>query len=376
MADYKSYVKAHFAEALDDLRALAVIPAPSHHEERRAEWVADWFRRYGAEPVIDEAKNVLITFGTPTPENPADVYIAHTDVVFPDTDPLPLVEDGAIFRCPGVGDDTANLICLLLAARYLLETGAKPLRPVIIGANSCEEGLGNLKGVTAICDDHPVRQLISFDGSLSRVVITGVGSFRYKVTVRTEGGHSFGAFVNRNAIAYLASMIDSLYRMKVPDYGKTTYNVGTISGGTSVNTIAQEASMLYEFRSDDRRGLDAMQDFFEKTLDAYRAMGITVECELMGKRPCNGDLDQAAMDALLAMADAKAEAVIGKPLARRSGSTDCNIPLSRGITAACLGVVVSGGGTHTREEWVDTSSLIQGAEFCLSVVLSSFEENA
>ena len=374
--DYKEYVKAHFAEALDDLRALAVIPAPSHHEERRAEWVADWFRRHGADPVIDEALNVIITFGTPTAENPCDVYIAHTDVVFPDTTPLPFVEDGDIFRCPGIGDDTANLACLLLAARYLLETGAKPIRPVLIAANSCEEGLGNLKGVRAICDNYPIHQLISFDGSLHRAVITGVGSNRYRVTVKTEGGHSFGNFGNRNAIAYLASMIDTLYRMKVPPYGKTTYNVGTIGGGTSVNTIAQEAWMLYEFRSDDRRGLAEMENFFEKTLDAYRAMGIEVECELLGQRPCNGDVDQSALDALVAMADARLLPITGKQIELRPGSTDCNIPLSRGIPAACLGVVVKGGGTHTREEWVDTASLIQGAEYCLAVVLTSFEENA
>lgn len=374
MQNPEAYIRRHFAEMLDDLRALAVIAAPSGHEDARAQWVLEYLRRYGANPVVDDAKNVLLTFGAPSPTNPCDAYIAHTDVVFPDLTPLPLVEDGSVFRAPGIGDDTANLVCLLLTARYLLENHCAPARPVLLAANACEEGLGNLRGVTRICEDYPVGRLVTFDGGIGSCVTTAVGSYRYRVTVYTEGGHSFGAFGNRNAIAYLSSMIDTLYRMKAPEYGKTTYNVGQIGGGTSVNTIAEEAWMLYEFRSDDRRGLDAMKTFFERVLDAYRAMGIAVDCELLGVRPCNGDVNPDAMRALIDLADGVSFELTGEHLRRTSGSTDANLPLSRGIPAVCLGVVGRGGGTHTRDEWIDTADLERGALYCMKIVLSSFTQ--
>ena len=374
--NFKEWMQAHFDEMIADLKELAVIPAPSHHEELRAEWVKNWLAKYGAETEIDGALNVKLKFlpdGTPA-DAPLEAFIAHTDVVFPDTTALPLVEDAEALRCPGVGDDTANLICLLYVTRYILEKKLNPAVPTLIAANSCEEGLGNLKGVRALCDEEKIKSLITFDGGQKTAVTIGVGSYRYKVTVRTEGGHSFGAFGNRNAIAYLASLIDTLYRMKVPPYGKTTYNVGTIEGGTSVNTIAQEASMLYEFRSDDRRGLEVMQKFFEQTLEAYRAMGIEVDCELLGVRPCNGDVPEDEMKALLARSNAAAEMVLGTTLKERSGSTDANIPLSRGIPATCLGVQGRGGGTHTREEWIQKEDLLTGALYCGAVVLGSFKD--
>jgi acetylornithine deacetylase/succinyl-diaminopimelate desuccinylase-like protein len=369
--DFIRFLDDHFPQMLDDLMELAAIPAPSHHEEKRAAWVKAYLERYGAQDVtIDRALNVILNLN-PGADDYA-VYMAHTDVVFPDTTPLPVVREDHIIRAPGIGDDTANLIVLLLVARYILENRLKPKRGVLIVANSCEEGLGNLKGVRQICGDYPVRELVTFDGSLGRIVNTAVGSQRYRVSVRTEGGHSFGSFGNRSAIAYLARMIATLYEIKAPVYGKTTYNVGTIEGGTSVNTIAQEAQMLYEFRSDDRRGLSEMQTFFESVLNTYRAMGITVECELLGVRPCNGDIDAARQKALEERVAAHSLSVTGTPVSFGSGSTDANIPLSMGIPALCTGVVTGGGGTHTREEWIDITDLKKGAVFCANVVLDEF----
>lgn len=208
--------------------------------------------------------------------------MAHTDVVFPDETELPLkVENGRIC-CPGVGDDTACLVCVLLAAKYtalmIKEGKLNQIRPetepgLIFVCNSGEEGLGNLKGVKKICEDYGSRMntFCTFDGSLEHLVDEAVGSNRYKVTVRTQGGHSFGNFGRDNAIEKLAGIIEKLYQIKVPEGGKTTYNVGTISGGTSVNTIAQEASMLYEFRSDRKVNLAYMKEKFEAAVDEAKA---------------------------------------------------------------------------------------------------------
>ncbi|MBR6747803.1 MAG: M20/M25/M40 family metallo-hydrolase, partial [Clostridia bacterium] len=254
MNEFRRFLDENWDTLVSDCCELAQIPAPSHHEEQRVEWVKNYFERWGAENVIvDDALNVILPLGAESDQ--LDVYMAHTDVVFPDTDPLPLVREDGFIRCPGIGDDTAHVAIMLLVARFILEKKLRPKTGVLIVANSCEEGLGNLKGARRLCDDYGkrMRSLITFDSGLNNAVDVAVGSQRYRVTVKTEGGHSFGKFGNRNAIVYLSRMIDTLYQMKAPDYGKTTYNVGLIEGGTSVNTIAQEASMLFEFRSDDAR---------------------------------------------------------------------------------------------------------------------------
>lgn len=243
---------------------------------------------------VDAAQNVIAPVNC-TPGCEVVVFMAHTDTVFPDLTPMPLHREGDRLFCPGVGDDTANLAALMLAARYFRMQPQTADCGFLFVANSCEEGLGNLKGCRQLMQDYAgrVREVVSFDGGLGGICNKAVGSARYRVTVRTEGGHSFGAFGNRNAIHLLASMIDTLYAVKPPAEGdsKTTYNVGMIEGGTSVNTIAQEASMLFEYRSDSRACLEKMKAMFESIVAAYRSMGIEVEVVLLGERPCMGDVD-------------------------------------------------------------------------------------
>lgn len=368
------YIESHRQEALDLLIELAQIPAPSHHEEKRAAFCLNWLKAQGgSDAYIDEALNVVYPIGC-TADNPLMVFMAHSDVVFPDTTPLPLrVADGKI-HCPGVGDDTANVIALLMAAKYITEAKLSPRDcGILLVVNSCEEGLGNLKGSRKIMEEfgHRVREFVTFDGGVSVVVNEAVGSRRYKVEVDTEGGHSYGNFGNRNAIAYLASLIDSLYAMKVPPIGRTTYNVGTISGGTSVNTIAQHAEMLYEFRSDKREALEFMERHFTAAIDYYRAKGITVTITLLGDRPCSGDVDANQEAALSHRAAAAIRHHYGIEAAYGVGSTDCNVPLSMGVPAVCVGCAM-GHGAHTREEYVEIDSLQPGLAVALELILHHF----
>ena len=365
------YIESHAAEAQQLLIDLARIPAPSNHEERRAQFCLDWLRLKGAEEAyIDEALNVICPVGD-TGENDLMVYMAHSDVVFPDTAPLPLkIENGRIY-CPGVGDDTANTVALLTAAGYIAE---KKLMPkscgVLLVINSGEEGLGNLKGSRKIMADFGsrVKEFITFDGNANAIVTRAVGSRRYRVTVTTEGGHSYGKFGAPNAIAQLAQLITRLYQVQVPPIGKTTYNVGTISGGTSVNTIAQSAEMLYEFRSDEREGLAYMQAQFDAIVEEFRASGVQIQTKVVGDRPCGLDVDNSA----LALRAAKAvEAHYGFSPALTSGSTDCNVPLSMGIPAICPGCV-RGAGAHTREEYVEINSLMPGLKVAFELILYHF----
>ena len=188
------------------------------------------------------------------------VFVAHTDTVFPDTESMPYFDDGEKVHCPGVADDTASVVVLLMTAKYFVENKIVPPKGVMFVCNSCEEGLGNLKGTRQLFNDYKDRigRFISFDSNLNVVADRCVGSHRYEVEVLTEGGHSYGAFGNNNAIEKLSSLITEIYKTEVPQKPgtRTTYNVGTISGGTSINTIAQNAKMLCEYRSDDRECLD------------------------------------------------------------------------------------------------------------------------
>lgn len=354
---------------------LAKIPAPSNFEEKRADWVKNHMEGFGAKGVyIDDALNVVWPIGV-TENNPVVVLMAHTDVVFPDTTDLPLeIKDGRIF-CPGIGDDTANLTTMLTIAKYICEQNLKPAGDygVLIVANSGEEGLGNLKGSKKICDDYENRiiEFTTFDGSFDFLCNDAVGRHRYEVTVKTEGGHSYGAFGNRNAIAFLSSMIQTLYSVKVPPYGKTTYNVGGISGGTSVNTIAQDATMLYEYRSDDRRSLSEMEKIFLGVVEAYRNMGIEVELKVLGIRPCRGDVDMNKLNYLTARAQSMLKRHTDRDVMPIGGSTDANIPLDRGIPSVCVGLY-DGDGAHTREEYVIIDSFKQGLPLCAEYMLYYF----
>lgn len=375
-AAMKQYILDSQEELKQLIRDLCAIPAPSHREEKRAEFCKTWLEQAGGQNVtIDEAKNVVCPWGVEDGK-PLVVVMAHMDTVFPDLEPMLFREDDKRFYCPGVCDDTAQLAVLMILARYLMNSCPVPKKVgVLFVANSCEEGLGDLKGSRQIVKTYGARikELISVDSAkMNHVCNEAVGSHRYRVTVKTEGGHSFGAFGNRNAIHYLASMIGSLYAVKVPQEGssKTTYNVGTISGGTSVNTIAQEAQMLYEYRSDSRVCLERMKRMFFAVVEAYRAMGIEVLVEQVGDRPCTRDVDPAAEQALTQRAAAAMLRQLGETARPHSGSTDCNIPLSVGIPAIAIGGC-SGEGVHTREEYLELDSLETGCRFVLDFLLDT-----
>lgn len=370
----KEYASSVQEELLNLIRAMAVIPAPSHHEDRRVEFLLPWLEKQGFTGVFeDKAKNIIIPVGV-TGSNDVAVVMAHTDVVFPDTEPLPMTEDEERISCPGVQDDTANLAILLLCARYCREYPLKGLGVVFV-ANACEEGLGNLDGVRAVMDEYGsrVKEFISVDGGLKSLTTRAVGSFRYRVTVTTAGGHSWSRFGNENAIANAAALIADLYTVQVPVCGasRTTYNVGTVTGGTSVNTIAQRAEFLYEYRSDTAQCLAEMKTVFDGIVARHRKEGVTVDVELLGERPCGIPVPEAPWQELKNHIRASALATTGYELQERAGSTDSNLPLSRGIPAATIGAC-DGVGAHTREEYLVKNTLLPGTVYLLTVLEKYF----
>lgn len=357
-------------EAIELLRTLGRIPAPSHHEGLRAAYIRSWLLEQGAEDVvIDSAKNVLFGIGC---REHADivVFAAHTDVVFPDTDTLPMHESEGRLYAPGIGDDTANLVHLLMGAKYLLKHKLPTTCGILFAANSCEEGLGNLEGVKEIFSEYGsrIKAFYSFDCYMPTCCADAVGSYRYRVTCKTQGGHSFADFGEPNAIEVLCRLVERLYRCPLPEGGKTTFNVGRIEGGTTVNAIAQACSMLYEFRSTEQASLLTMDAAFQETLESCRAPGVELTAQLMGVRPGNGAMNEAAQQALNQQTAEIIRSFCPEPICFAPSSTDSNIPLSLGIPANTVGTI-RGGGAHTREEWVELDSMDPGQAIALSLML-------
>lgn len=362
----------YYDQMLTLLRDICVIPAPSGYEDERAEFILKYLKDLGVENAhIDEAKNVVCTLGEETDD--IVLFMAHTDTVFPMETPLNYIDDGEKIYCPGVIDDVACVVIMLAGIKYMVENKITPKRTLMFVANACEEGLGNLKGTRQIFSDYGkrIKHMYTFDGGYSHIVNDSVGSHRYKVTTLTEGGHSFGAFGNRNAINVLAGIINKIYKIEVPkkEGKKTTYNVGTIEGGTSVNTIAQNATMLCEYRSDDVECLAIMEKKYNEIFEDAKANCLELKVELVGDRPCMDNMDMEKLNSLSDLV-CSVQAKYGNCEVRRdSGSTDANVPHSLGIPSICVGVYV-GGGAHTTEEWLLKESLKPGFAIGLELMLT------
>ena len=372
-----SYAEACYEEELELLRTLAQIPAPSGHEERRAEFIRDWLLAQGA-PVgsvrIDDAKNVILSLPAGPHAEKDDgcaVFAAHTDVVFPDTEPLPLAEGADRLLAPGVGDDTANLVGLLFAARYLLLNRVPLDRRMLVVANSCEEGLGNLAGTRELFRHYEgrVREFTSFDLYLGMHVVSAVGSHRWKVTCHTQGGHSWENFGRDNAIEALCSFIEDLYKMDLPTEAKTTINVGRFIGGTTVNSIAEDASVLVEYRSASEECLERMYGKFVVLVEEHLRESTRIEAKLIGRRPASGEIIPEGQWDLIARTDEILRELGGVEPTHQESSTDANIPFSLGIPAHTVGTV-EGDLLHTREEWIEKASLKRGLAVILALMLS------
>lgn len=377
------------------LKLLASIPAPSHHEEARALIIQEWLMSIGAKHVmIDNQKNVLCLLPhdescVHNPTRKLVVFAAHTDIVFPDLHMLTVKEDATRLYAPGIGDDTANLVALLAATRYLIENPhelqkATEKADILVVANSGEEGLGNLAGTKKLFQSYGKRvcAYYSFDLYLDQCISHAVGSERWKLKVKTQGGHSYHNYGRANAIEIIARAIESLYALPSQlykdsraDCAKTTVNVGKIQGGTTINSIASEAVAYLEYRCESSTNLKLMREGLHKLvaelnselIDAHQG---SVTLEVVGLRPGNGEVDEDALHELTRISIDAIKQITGDTLDTSAASTDANVPLSLGIPANTIGAV-RGALLHTRGEWVDKESLRTGLELVLSLMLST-----
>ncbi|HYG59648.1 MAG TPA: M20/M25/M40 family metallo-hydrolase, partial [Symbiobacteriaceae bacterium] len=273
---------------VDDVTAICQIPAPTFQEAERARFVRERMLWSGLTDVtMDDIGNVVGRFRG-TGGGPVILLAAHTDTVFPLETDVTVRTDGEILRAPGVGDNSASVAVMLHAARLLSQEKPPLEGDVLFAATVGEEGLGNLRGMRRVMEDYgnEVDYVIALDGSLGSLVRQGVGSRRLRLTVRSDGGHSWGAFGAPSAIHSLGRIIGQISEIRVPSSPKTTFNVGLIRGGTSVNTIAAEAEAVIDLRSLDVEELKKLEERVRRIVaDVCRVTQVTADFELLGDRP-------------------------------------------------------------------------------------------
>ena len=366
------FLTSQESELFDLIKNITLIPAPSYKEKKRAEYIKNYLEENGAKGVyIDEVYNVIYPVNIDG-SNDITLFLTHIDTVFPDESPMPYIDDGEYIHSPGVIDNVVCVAQMLTVCKYIANNLNDGYKNMLFVFNSCEEGLGNLRGTRAIFESFKNRISLaySFDSGYNKLVAKAVGSVRFKVTVKTEGGHSFNAFGNKNAIAVASKLISSFYEITppvLPD-SKTTYNVGVINGGTSVNTIAQQVEFLCEYRSDNADGMEIMRQNFEKAINTAKSEnGVEILVEIVGERPCGKNFDQSVMQSIIDNAMEICKKHTGIDCKLDSGSTDCNIPLSLGIPSICVGSYL-GSGAHTREEKLLKSSVMKGLNIVVEII--------
>jgi tripeptide aminopeptidase len=334
------------------------IPAPTFHEEQRARYVAERFRAFGvAEVHLDPIWNVTARIRG-RGVGPTLLIPAHLDTVFPLETDVRVKSEGEILRAPGVGDNSAAVAVLLHVARLLVAEGIEPAGDVVLAATVGEEGLGNLRGIRAVLDGPAAdaEYVLPLDGSLGGLVAQGVGSRRWRLSVTAEGGHSWGAFGAPSAIHALGRMIGAIAEIRVPSSPKTTYNVGLIRGGTSVNTIAAEAEALIDLRSLSGEELRRLEERMKRTVAQVAAdTGTFAKWELIGDRPSGSIPEEHPLCQLVRTVHQH----LNIPTRTYASSTDGNVPLAREIPAVTIGVTLGGNG-HRLDEYIHTAPLVKG----------------
>ena len=354
-------------ESLLDL-ALQIqqIPAPTFDEARRAEFVRMRFLSEGLADVhIDDAGNVLARLAGPETGRPL-IVSAHLDTVFPLDTNLAFTRDSARISAPGIGDNSLGVAALFGILLQLREKRTPLSGDIWFVANVCEEGLGDLKGMRAVVDRFggDVRGYLVVEGmAFGHVYNRGTGVRRYKIAARTAGGHSWSDFGKPSAIHEMTKLVAHLDGIQPPVSPRTTLNVGRISGGTSVNTIAASAEIELDLRSEDESALQEIVRQTEKFVAAMKKPGVEWDIRMIGSRPA-GSI--SAEHPLIRVSLGCLEKLGVEPFLT-IGSTDANIPFSRGYPAVVLGVT-TGGGAHTMAEYIDLPPLEKGLAQLVDVV--------
>lgn len=351
--------------------AVQQIPAPTGDEGMRAEWVAERFAALGLKDVERDRLHNVIGRVPGARRAPALLVSAHTDTVFGRHVDLSVRRDDGAGRIygPGIGDNSTGVAALLALAEIMQSLPTPPV-DIWFAANSNEEGLGDLKGMRAVFDrlGDEVGACIVIEGmGLGRIVHRGLGSRRFRIHVEAPGGHSWSDFGAASALHVLVQLAAQLTHLRPPESPRTTFNIGRMGGGTSVNSIAQHAWLELDLRSEDQQALQTMIEQVLAIAQGYQTTkllrrGVSVKVETIGDRP-PGEIPADHPLVKAAVATLRHAGYEGMPDLRIS-STDANIPLHQGIPAVCIGVT-EGGNAHRLSEWIQTRPLAQGMRHLL-----------
>jgi tripeptide aminopeptidase len=376
---------------------LVRIPAPPFGESARAAWFLDRFQQLGlTNPHLDDAGNVLAEL-SPEPSSstpyslsptPCILLSAHLDTVFPASTPIePLEEkDSPRIYAPGICDNAAGLTALLAIAAALRYAKITPPIPILFAANVGEEGEGDLRGMRHLFERGPYRHRIAAaialeGGGSSAVVTRALGSLRFRITITGPGGHSWADAGTLNPILLLSHALTRIPALELPANPLTTINVGHISGGTSVNSIPESATALLDIRSTDPVKLvsiaTAVHQIFDEIVSSATTKKTTtpppnLHIETIGNRPAAALPDDSPLLHTLRAVD-RHLTLRTEP---RLGSTDANIPLSRGVPAIAIGGGGLGGGIHTLQEWYDPTGRETALRRILLTLLDTVETTA
>jgi acetylornithine deacetylase/succinyl-diaminopimelate desuccinylase-like protein len=362
----------------DQQARLTEIPAPPFQEGQRAAAVKALLSASGLNVQIDAAGNVIGELPG-LHEKEVVALSAHLDTVFPGGTDVKVRRDGSRMLAPGISDNGTGLAALLAIARAVHEAQIKPLRSILFVANVGEEGEGNLRGMRALVDSYRdrLKAVIVLDGAgTDHVTTIALASRRLEVVINGPGGHSWSDFGMPNPINALVRGSVRFINTKVPTSPRTTFNLGQIEGGTSVNSIPYEAHLKVDVRSESEDELTRLEsalrecmaagvrDEMESSRDRSRGK-LEWKVEVIGSRP-GGEL---AADSPLLAALRAADVIVGNESRIERSSTDANIPLALGIDAISIGAGGNGGGAHSLQEWYDPAGREMGLKRALLTLL-------
>ncbi|VTU40332.1 M20/M25/M40 family metallo-hydrolase [Variovorax sp. PBL-E5] len=369
-------VKADHARSIEDLRMLTEIEAPPFKEQKRAEAFLARMKAVGLTDARIDAEGNVVGLRKGSGNGPRLLISAHLDTVFPaGTDVKVKERDGKLYA-PGISDDTRGLSVLLSWLKVLNDNKVQTVGDLLVVGDVGEEELGNLRGMKAIFRDHPdIDGMVGIEPAADgTVLVLGTASHRYEVSFKGPGGHSYGAFGQvPSAIHGMGRAIARIADIRTPSFPKTTFTVGTVSGGTSVNTIAPDARMAVDIRSDE---MGALLDTEKKVLAAidegvaeenkrWNVNTLSVSTRLIGDRP--GGRTQA--DSVIVEAAVRSNSAFGHKTLLTGASTDANVPMALGIPAIIIGGGGKTGGFHALSEWIDVTDGWMGAQNALATVL-------
>ena len=374
-------IRAHEPATIEQQIAICQTPAPPFQESKRAEVYRQLFARLGLQNVRLDAEGNVLGERPGRRARPHLVVSAHLDTVFPPDADVRVTREGSVLKGPGIGDDCRGLAVLAAVVEALGKANVQTEGRVTFVGTVGEEGLGDLRGVKRLFRETlkgAVDRFVSIDGTGLDVTNAGVGSHRYRVTYKGPGGHSYGAFGMASPIHALGRAMAKIAEFQVPSQPRTTFNVGRVGGGTSVNSIAFDAWMEVDLRSSGAAALDALDGRFRAAVEEARneenrrAGGkgaLTVENQLVGDRPAGRTPESSP----IVQRALEVSRCLGLPVSLREGSTDANIPMSLGIPAITISGGGAGKGAHSLAETFDTRDSWKGAQRALLLTVALTE---